>query len=62
MVLGVVFGHAVMDEQGVQEGTKHTTLMGPSVEDQRSRRVVAYPYHLGTTSQEVQAPIAEGGV
>jgi hypothetical protein len=27
-------------EQGVQEGTKHTPLRGPSVEDQCCRRVV----------------------
>ena len=38
--VGVVFGHAVVDEQVVQEGTKYTTLRGPSVEDQRDRRVV----------------------
>jgi hypothetical protein len=36
-----------MSEQGVQEGTKHTPLRGPRVEDQRGRCVVAYPYHLG---------------
>ena len=33
----VVFGHTVVGEQGVQEGTKHTPLKGPSVEDQRGR-------------------------
>ena len=56
----VTFGHAVVGEQGVQEGTKHTRLMGPSVEDQCSRRVVIYPYHLGAARQEVQDPVAEG--
>jgi hypothetical protein len=45
--VGVVLGHAVMGEQGVQEGTKHAPLRGPSVEDQHGRYVVAYPYHLG---------------
>lgn len=45
--VGVVFGHAVMGEQGLQEGPKHTPLRGPGVEDQRGRCVVAYPYHLG---------------
>ena len=40
--VGVVLGHAVMGEQGVQEGTKHAPLRGPSVEDQRGRCVVAY--------------------
>ena len=36
----VVFGHTVVGEQGVQEGTKYTPLRGCSVEDQRGRRVV----------------------
>ena len=40
----VLFGHAVLGEQGVQEGTKYTPLRGPRVEDKRGRRVVAYPY------------------
>ena len=35
---------------------------GPSVEDQRGRPVVAYPYHLGAACQEVQDPVAEGDV
>ena len=51
-----------MGEQGVRERTKHALLRGPSVEDQRGRRVVAYPYHLGAARQEVQDPVAEGGV
>jgi hypothetical protein len=57
-----MLGHAVMGEQGVQEGTKHTPLRGPSVEDQRVRCVVAYSYHLGVACQEVQDPVAEGVV
>ena len=40
--VGVAFGHLIMGEQGIQEGTKHTPLRGPSVKDQRSRCVVAY--------------------
>ena len=55
-------GHAVMSEQGVQDGTEHAHLMGPHVEDQHGRCVVTYPYHLGVASQEVQDPVAEGGV
>ena len=31
-VIGVVPGHAVIGEQGVQEGTKHAPLRGPRVE------------------------------
>jgi hypothetical protein len=56
--VGVVPGHAVMREQGVQEGTEHSPLMGPRVEERRGRRVVNYPYHL----EELQDPVAEGGV
>jgi hypothetical protein len=60
--VGVMLGHAVMSEQGVQQGTKHAPLRGPRVVDQRGRCVVPYPYHLGAARQEVQDPIAEGGV
>ena len=60
--VGVVFGHSVIGEQEVQEGTEDAALRGPSVEDQHGRCVVAYPYHLGVARQEVQDPIAEGGV
>ena len=51
-----------MSEQGVQEGAEHAPLRGPRVEDQHGGCVVTYPYHLGAASQEVQAPVAEGGV
>ena len=55
-------GHAVVGEQGIQEGTKYTPLRGPSVKDQGGGRVVAYSYHLAAPLQEVQDPVAEGGV
>ena len=60
--IGVVFGHAVVGEQGVQEGTKYTPMRVPSVEDQRGTCEVAYLYHLGVAHQEVQGSVAEGGV
>jgi hypothetical protein len=60
--VGVVPGSAVMSEQGVQEGTEHAPLMGPCVEDQCGGCVITYPYHLGVALQEVQDPVAEGGV
>ena len=60
--VGVMFGHGVVDEQGIQEGTKYTPLRGPSVKDQHGRRVVAYFYHLEAGHQEVQDLVAEGGV
>ena len=50
-----------MGERGVQEGTKHTPLRGPSVEDQHSIRVVSYPYNRGAVRQEVQDPVADWG-
>jgi hypothetical protein len=54
-------GHAVMGEQGVQEGAEYTPLWGPSVEDQRSGDVVSYLHHLRAARQKVQDPIAQGG-
>jgi hypothetical protein len=33
--VGVVLGHTVVGEQGIQEGTKYTPLRRPNVEDQR---------------------------
>ena len=51
--VGVVPGHAVMSEQGVQEGTEHASPRGPCVEDQRGGCVVTYPYHLGAARQDV---------
>jgi hypothetical protein len=48
--VGVVLGHAVVNEQGVQEGTKHTPLRDPPLRISVAAR------------QEVQDPVAEGGV
>ena len=45
--VGVVPGHAVMSEQGVQEETEHPPLRGPCIEDQSGGCVVTYLYHLG---------------
>ena len=58
--VGVVPGHAVVGEQGVQEGTGHAPLGSSSVEDQRGRCVVTYPNHLARL--EVQDQVSEGGV
>ena len=55
-------GYAVLSEKGLQEGTEHTPLRGPHVEDQRGGCVVTYSYHPGAALQEVQDPVAEGGV
>ena len=54
--------HAVMGEQGVQEGAEHAPLWGPSVEYQRGGDFVSYPHHLGEAHQEVQDPVAQGRV
>ena len=58
--VGVVSGHVVMGEHGVQEETEHAPLRGPCVEDQRGGCVVTYSYHMGAARQEVQDPVAEG--
>ena len=50
--VGVVLGHAVMGEQGVQEGTEHAPLRGPCVED----------HHGSVARLEVQDPVAKEGV
>ena len=60
--VGVVPGHAAVDEQGVQEWTEHAPLWSSSVEEQRGRCVATYPHHLGAACQEVQDPVAEAGV
>ena len=52
----------VVGEQGVQEGTKRTPLRGHRVESQHGGCVVACPHHQGVARQEVQVPVAEGGV
>ena len=52
--VGVVPGHAVVSEQGVEEGAEHAPLGSFSVEDQRGRCVATYPHRLGTAHQEVQ--------
>jgi hypothetical protein len=49
-------------EQGVQERAQNAPLWGPSVEDQQGGDVVTYPHHLGAVRQEVQYPVAQGGV
>jgi hypothetical protein len=55
-------GVGVVGEQGGQEGMKYTPLRGPGVEDQPGRCIVAYSYYLETACQEVQDPVAAGGV
>ena len=55
-------GHTVIGEQGVQERAENAPLWGPSVEDQRGGDVVSYPHHLVVARQEVQDPVAQGGV
>ena len=55
-------GHAVMGKQGVQEGAERAPLWGTCVEDQRSGGVVSYLHHLGIDRQQVQDPVAQGGV
>ena len=51
-----------MSEQGVQEGAEHSPPSGHCVEDQRGGCGDTYPYPLREACQEVQEPVAEGGV
>ena len=55
-------GHAVIGEQGVQEGAEHTPLWGPSVEDQQSGDIVSYLHHLGSGPSGSPGPLAQGEV
>ena len=43
----------------VQEGAE---ALDPCVEDQQSGSVVSYLQHLGVACQDVQDPVAQGGV
>jgi hypothetical protein len=61
-LVGGVRGHAVKVKQGVQEGAEHAPLWGPCVENQCNRGVISYLHHLGAARQEVQDPVAKGGV
>ena len=45
-----------------KERAENAPLWGLSVEDQRGGDVVTYPHHLGAACQEVQYPVAQGGV
>jgi hypothetical protein len=47
-----MLGYAVIDEQGVEKGTKHAHRRGPRLEDQRGRYVVAYTYLLRVACQK----------
>ena len=60
--VGVVPVHAVMSEQGVPEVTKHLPLRCPPVQDQHGECVATYLNHLGVARQEVQNPVAQGGI
>ena len=51
-----------MGEKGAQERAENALLLGPSVEDQRGGDYVSYPHHLGASRQNVQDPVAQGGV
>ena len=57
-----MLGHPLMGEKRLQEGAEPAPLWGPSVEDQQSGGDVSYLHHLGAARQEVQDPIAQGGV
>ncbi|KAJ8357129.1 hypothetical protein SKAU_G00199230 [Synaphobranchus kaupii] len=51
-----------MSQQGEEQGTEHTALGGPCAECDAARGVVADSYCLWPLTEEVQQPVAEGGV
>ena len=57
-VIGAVGWCAVVSQQG----TEHTALWGPCAECDAARGVVANSYCLWPLTEEVQNPIAKGGV
>ena len=60
--IGAVLGSTVLNDQGVQEGAKHTALWYARVEDQQEGGVAANSHHLGPTCQEVEYLAAAGGL
>ena len=54
-------GHAVMGEQGVQDGAEQTPLWGLCVEDQRSGGVISYLHHLGADRKDFQERLHRAG-
>ena len=58
----IVFESCLAMQSWVNREYKRGVLGSSSVEDQRGRCVATYPHHLGAVSQEVQDPVAEGGV
>ncbi len=53
---------AVMSQQGEEQGTEHTTLGGPCAECDAARGAVTDSYCLWPLTEEVQQPVAKGGV
>lgn len=53
---------AVVSQQGEEQGTEHTALGGPCAECDAARDVVADSNCLWPLTEEVQQPVAEGGV
>ena len=51
-----------MSEQGVQKGTEHGTLMGPVLRISMVDVLLPTLTTCGVARQEVQDPVAEGGV
>jgi len=48
--------------QGVQEGTLYAALRGSGAQGQYRGGETANSHHLGSAHQEIQDPVAKGGV
>ena len=55
-------GHAVIGEQGVQEGAEHAPLWDPSVEDLRSGGDVSYLHHMGLAVRKSKTQLHRMGL
>ena len=61
-VIGAEGWCAVVSQQGEEQGTEHAALWGPCAECDAARGVVADSDCLCPLTEEVQYPVAEGGV
>jgi len=60
--VGAVCGYIVMCVQGVLKWTEYAALRVSSAQGQYRGGENAHSHHLGSARQEVQDPVAKGGV
>jgi len=60
--IGAMCRYTVMRIQGVQEWTEYSALRGSGAQGQYRGGETAHSHHLGSAHQDVQDPVAKGGV